>query len=157
MTVFELSKKIGKILASKKLKLSVCESCTGGMLGSILTRIPGSSRYFQGGIIAYSDKIKKEIVGVKAATLKNYGAVSVEVAKEMARGVRKRLRSDIGIGITGIAGPSGGTKRRPVGLVYISVSNRKHVFVKRFLFKGNREQIRKKTCREALFLLIHYI
>jgi len=157
MTVLELARRTGKTLIRKRLSLSVCESCTGGMLGSILTSIPGSSQYFLGGIIAYSDKTKKDIVGVRSVTLKNHGAVSVDVAKEMAQGVQKLLGSDIGLGITGIAGPSGGTKKKPVGLVYVSLSHKEHILVKRFLFRGKREQIRKKVCKAALLLLTRHI
>ncbi len=149
----KLSRDIGSTLVKKKLTLSVCESCTGGMLGSIVTQVTGSSKYFLGGVIAYSNEIKRKIVGVRSETLKKYGAVSAEVAREMAQAVRKKFRSDIGIGITGIAGPSGGSKEKPVGLVYISLSYKKIVFIKRLLFKGNRDQIRRKACNEALMLL----
>ncbi len=149
----KLSHTIGKILVKKKLTLSVCESCTGGMLGSIITQVPGCSRYFLGGIIAYSNEIKSRSVGVKSGMLKKYGAVSPEVARKMAQGVRRVFKSDIGIGITGIAGPSGGSKKKPVGLVYICLSYKRGIFVKEFSFKGNRDLIRKKACKAALFLL----
>ena len=148
---------VAKTLTRKKLTLSVCESCTGGMLGSIITQVPGSSKYFPGGIIAYSNEVKQKTVGVKLTTLKKYGAVSTEVAREMAQGVRKRFKSDIGIGITGIAGPSGGSKKKPVGLVFISLSYDKIIFVKKYLFKGNRDHIRKKACTQALVLLNHLL
>lgn len=153
MKLNDLSKTVGKLLTRKKLTLSVCESCTGGMLGGIITSIPGSSKYFIGGIIAYSDRIKRTCGGVKVATLKQYGAVSAEVARDMATGVRKKLKSDIGVGITGIAGPSGRTKKKPVGLVFIALSSKRNSIVKHFLFTGIRETIRKKACREALSLL----
>ena len=148
-----LAKIIGKLLTKKQMTLTVCESCTGGMLGSIITSTPGSSRYFVGGIIAYSDFIKKKIVGVKGSTLKRSGAVSAEVAKEMALGVRRKMMSDIGIGITGIAGPTGGSREKPVGLVYIGVAMKRKVFARRFLFEGGRQTIRKSACIEALGLL----
>ena len=144
-------------LTRKKLTLSICESCTGGMLGSIITQVPGSSKYFPGGIIAYSNEVKQKTVGVKPATLKKYGAVSAEVAREMAQGVRKRFKSDIGIGITGIAGPSGGSKRKPVGMVYIGIAYNKMIFAEKYLFKGNRDYIRKKACKQALVLLNHLL
>jgi len=153
MQLRNLSTKIGKLLRKKKLSLAICESCTGGMLGSVITSIPGSSKYFSGGIIAYSNDAKTGIVGVREDTLKKYGAVSAEVAVEMAKGVHKKLKSDIGIGITGIAGPTGSSKKKPVGLVYIAISQRRKITVKCFLFKGNRDAIRKKACKEALFLL----
>jgi PncC family amidohydrolase len=144
---------IGKLLLRKGLTLSVCESCTGGMLASSITGIPGSSRYFIGGIIAYSDDIKRMVVGVRAATLKRFGAVSKEVAQEMARGARYLMASDLCIAITGIAGPGGGTVQKPVGLVYIAVAVKKRVTVRRFFFKGGRHKIRKAAVNEALNLL----
>ena len=140
-------------LIKKKLSLSVCESCTGGMLGSIITSEPGSSKYFCGGVIAYSNEIKQRVVGVKQITLKIFGAVSAEVAREMARGVRKKFKADISISITGIAGPAGGSKKKPVGLVYLCVAVRHHVYVEHHIFKGSRNQIRKEACDKALRLL----
>ena len=153
----KLLNQIAKTLTRKKFTLSVCESCTGGMLGSIITQVPGSSKYFPGGIIAYSNEVKQKIVGVKPTTLKKYGAVNAEVVREMAQGVRKRFKSDIGIGITGIAGPSGGSKRKPVGMVYIGIAYNKRILAEKYLFKGNRDQIRKKACKQALVLLNHLL
>ncbi len=147
----------GKWLRRKRLTLSICESCTGGMFGSIITTIPGSSNYFKGGIIVYSNEIKKRIVGVKSLTLKKFGAVSRQTAQEMARGVRRITNSDISISITGIAGPGGGTKAKPVGLVYIAIADRKNTLVHKFMLTGGREQIRKKACVNALQLLIKFI
>ncbi len=152
--VSKLSQEIGSVLRKKRLTLSVCESCTGGMLGSIITRVPGSSKYFLGGIIAYSNDSKRRIVGVQSNELKQYGAVSPEVAGKMAQGVQSVFKSDIGIGITGIAGPSGGSKKKPVGLVYISLSSKKRILVKKLLLKGSRDQIRRRVCEKALSLLI---
>lgn len=152
-----LAKRIGRMLSKKNFSLSVCESCTGGMLGSIITEIPGSSEYFKGGIIAYSNELKKKIIGVKNKTLKNFGAVSRETAKEMALGLKKLTHSDIGISITGIAGPGGGTKDKPVGLVYIGVILNKKIMVEKNIFTGSRQQIRKKACEKALKLLIQML
>jgi len=143
---------IGKLLSKKQLTISVCESCTGGMLGSVITSIPGSSRYFVGGIITYSDGMKARVVGVKTTTLKRFGAVSAEVAQEMARGVQKKMAADVGVAITGIAGPGGGTAPKPVGLVYIAVAAKKRATVRRFLFKGGRQKIRKAAVNAALIL-----
>lgn len=140
-------------LIKKKLSLSVCESCTGGMLGTLITSEPGSSKYFCGGVIAYSDEVKQRVVGVRQATLRKYGAVSAEVAREMAQGVLKRFRANISISITGIAGPTGGTKKKPVGLVYLCVATRQHVSVENRVFKGSRNQIRREACDKALRLL----
>jgi nicotinamide-nucleotide amidase len=148
-----LARQIGKLLATKKLTISVCESCTAGMLGAAFTSISGSSKYFQGGFIAYSDTVKKKIVGVKARTLEHFGAVSAESASEMALGVKKKIKSDIGIAVSGIAGPGGGSKEKPIGTVYIAVAMKKTVTVKRFLFKGRRQTIRRSACKHALELL----
>lgn len=148
---------IARSLIKKKLSLSICESCTGGMLGSIITSEPGSSKYFCGGVIAYSDEVKQRVVGVRQATLRKYGAVSAEVAREMAQGVLKRFKADISISITGIAGPTGGTKKKPVGLVYLCVATRQHAAVENRMFKGNRNQIRKEACTKVLRLLKHLL
>jgi nicotinamide-nucleotide amidase len=148
-----LAKVIGKLLTERQMTLAVCESCTGGMLGSVITSIPGSTEYFVGGIVAYSDFTKKKIVGVKASTLNRSGAVSANVAKEMALGVKRKLMSDIGIGITGIAGPTGGSREKPLGLVYIGLAMKGKVIVRRFLFKGGRQTVRRSACKEALGLL----
>jgi PncC family amidohydrolase len=157
MKLNDLSKSVGKLLTKKKLTISICESCTGGMLGSIITSIPGSSKYFRGGIIAYSNEVKIKIVGVNPVTLRKYGAVSAIVAEEMAKGVRKKLKTDVGIGITGIAGPGGGTKEKPVGLVYICLIFKRKRFIKRLLLKGNRKKVREKSCEEALSLLRYFL
>lgn len=151
------SRSVDRLLIKKKMTIAVCESCTGGMLGSILTKTPGSSKYFVGGVIAYSNDVKHRIVGVKTETLNKYGAVSAEVAIEMAKGIRKITKSDIGIGITGIAGPTGASKEKPAGLVYISLSYKKMVCVEKFLFKRTREAIRKKACKVALTLLLRLL
>jgi nicotinamide-nucleotide amidase len=148
-----LARSIGKLLVKKQMTLALCESCTGGMLGAMITAVPGSSRFFVGGIIAYSDTTKKKIVGVKSATLKRFGAVSAEVAKEMASGVKTRMLSDVAIAITGIAGPSGGTKEKPVGLVYVGLAMKRRVRAFRFMFKGGRQTVRKSACKQALVLL----
>jgi len=141
------------LLIKKKLTLSVCESCTGGMFGSMITRVPGSSRYFSGGIIAYSNRVKESLAGVRCKTLKGYGAVSAEVAKEMARGVRRRFKTDLGIAITGIAGPSGGTSKKPVGTVYICIAEGHSVHTEHHIFIGKRDQIRKAACARAFRFL----
>ncbi len=153
----ELVKCAGRLLSKKRLSLSVCESCTGGMLGSMITSIPGSSKYFKGGIIAYSNEVKKNLVGVKEHTLKTSGAVSEQTARQMAQATRTIIKSSISISITGIAGPEGGTKEKPVGTVFIGITDNKKIKVYKFHFKGNRNQIRKKVCTQALKLLIDFI
>ena len=130
--------------------IATAESCTGGLLGALLTDRPGATDYYLGGVIAYQNRIKQTFLGVQAVTLKTYGAVSAETALEMARGVRKKLRADIGISITGIAGPSGGKKNKPVGLVYIALADAKQLRCERFIFSGNRLKIRTRAAKMAL-------
>ncbi|MGD9379790.1 MAG: CinA family protein [candidate division WOR-3 bacterium] len=153
MDLERLIQQIARLLKARKLTISVCESCTGGMLGAALTRVSGSSEYFLGGIIAYADAVKKKVVGVKARVLGRYGAVSAESACEMARGVQQRLQSDISVAVTGIAGPTGGSVEKPIGTVFIAIARDKGVRVRRFRFKGTRERIRRSACLRALELL----
>jgi nicotinamide-nucleotide amidase len=133
-----LEKTIGDLLRKSGMKISVAESCTGGHIGHMITSIPGSSDYFPGGIIAYENSIKENLLGVRTETLKNFGAVSEETVKEMAEGVRKKFKSDIGLATSGIAGPGGGTKEKPVGLVWIGISDNEGNIAKRFIFSKNR-------------------
>jgi len=147
------AKSVGRRLARRKMSLSVCESCTAGMLGAILTMTPGSSRYFFGGIVAYADRIKQNVVGVRRATLLIHGAVSAEACREMADRVRRRFRTDLGVAITGIAGPRGGSRKKPVGLVYVTVTGPDRTETARCRFAGNRHQVRIKACSDALELL----
>ncbi|CUS84398.1 amidohydrolase, PncC family, partial [Candidatus Kryptobacter tengchongensis] len=130
----ELEEVVGKLLAQKGLKLAVAESCTGGLIADRITNIPGSSRYFERGIVAYSNEAKIQILGVPEELIKIYGAVSREVAEAMAEGVRKISGADIGISTTGIAGPTGATPTKPVGLVWIGYSDKNETFAKEFRF-----------------------
>lgn len=145
-----INPRIDDLLLEKDLTISVCESCTGGMLGATITNIAGSSRYFLGGIIAYSDRVKKNVTGVSSGTLERYGAVSAQTAKEMAHAVKQRMKSDIGVAVTGVAGPGGGTAKKPVGLVYIAVAFREKMVVRRFLFAGGRQAVRRLSVQNAL-------
>jgi PncC family amidohydrolase len=151
-TVRDRARSISRRLARRGLSISVCESCTGGMLGTLLTEVSGSSRYFLGGIIAYADRIKEEVVGLSRTALRRHGAVSAETSWEMARGVRKIFRADIGVAITGIAGPRGGSRTKPVGLVYVTAAGPDRTETARCRFKGNRQEIRMKACWVALEL-----
>lgn len=144
-----LSESIGELLLKKKKSLAVAESCTGGALSAEITKISGSSRYFRGGLAAYHADIKRQI-GVSAYALKEGGEVSPRVAAELARGVRESFSSDFGIGITGIAGPGGGTKSKPVGLVYISIADARKVQVFKHEFWGSRAQVQEKTVKKSL-------
>lgn len=132
-----------------KLKLAVAESCTGGMLGERLTNIPGSSEVFLGGVIAYHNDIKKELLGVRAEDMERYGAVSEEVALQMAAGVRERTGADVGVSVTGIAGPGGGTPEKPVGLVWIAIQS-SDAKARRFHVVGDRIEIRQRAAQAAL-------
>lgn len=141
---------VGKQLTERRLTLAVAESCTGGLIAKRVTDIPGSSHYFVGGIVAYSNEAKVELLGVAEALIRRAGAVSPGVAEAMARGVRERLHADIGIGVTGIAGPSGGTPEKPVGLVYVGLDWKGDIRHKRFHIPGDRERVRELTTLLAL-------
>lgn len=134
-------------LKNRKLKFSGAESCTGGLLLGKLVGVPGSSAVLEEGVVTYSNFSKEKRLGVKSETLEKYGAVSFETAYEMARG----LETDIGVSITGIAGPDGGTEEKPVGLVYIGLKIKDNIIVNRYNFKGDRNRIREKTVLQALF------
>jgi PncC family amidohydrolase len=149
-----LLNKVSDILKKQHRTIATAESCTGGFIAHTLTNISGSSEYFDRGVISYSNTAKKELLGVPENILQRYGAVSTQTAQAMAQGIRTHARADIGLATTGIAGPTGGTKNKPVGLVYIAVATEKKVIVKRFLFSGNRLQNKKHTCTAALSLLL---
>ncbi|HQA06452.1 MAG TPA: competence/damage-inducible protein A [Syntrophomonadaceae bacterium] len=148
-----LSAVVGKLLDNRNRSLAVAESCTGGFLGKMITDIPGSSKYFWGGVITYSNQAKENLLGVRSATLQEYGAVSRETALEMAWGVKRLAGTDIGISITGIAGPEGGSEEKPVGLVYIALVGDNLEQVREMHFVGNRNGIRTLSAKSALDLL----
>lgn len=149
----ELSEVVGELLLSRGETLSVAESCTGGMLASSIVDVAGSSNYFLGGVVSYSNKAKEDFLGLPHILLKRHGAVSPEIAKAMAEGVRERFNSTYGIGITGIAGPGGATRNKPAGLVYIALAWEDSVRIKRFVFPGDRSSIRERSVVAALDLL----
>jgi PncC family amidohydrolase len=153
----ELLYKVSNELKKQHLTVATAESCTGGLLAHTLTNISGSSDYFKRGVVAYSNKSKTELLGVSEDILKQYGAVSKQTAEAMAIGIKVRSNTDIGISTTGIAGPTGGTKDKPVGLVYIGITILERVEVRKFLFKGDRIQNKDSTCNAALQLLIDNI
>jgi len=140
-------------LKKQRKTLSVAESCTGGQMSKLLTDIPGASDYFKGGVIAYSNEIKEYLVDVSKKTLKKHGAVSKQVAYELAKNIRLKFKTDYGISVTGIAGPQGGTKAKPVGLIYVGIANKNSVYTYELLLRGSRERIRNITAKKALFLL----
>jgi len=145
-----IEKVVGYLLAMGEATLAVAESCTGGRLGWRVTKVPGSSDYFLGGVVAYADELKKRLLGVKAGTLKRHGAVSAEVASEMAAGVRKKTGASHALSITGTAGPGGGTAEKPVGLVYVGVAWERGERVSEFRFPGGRGQVRERAAQAAL-------
>lgn len=144
---------IHKTLIKNKITLAVAESCTGGLLSAYLTQLSGSSKYFSLGIIAYSNKSKEELLGIPRSIIAKFGAVSNAVAELMAERVKKIAKADFGIGITGIAGPGGAVRNKPVGSVFIAINGRKERICKKLYFKGSRSQVRKKAALKSLQLL----
>jgi PncC family amidohydrolase len=139
-----------KLLLEKNQTLSVAESCTGGMIGKVITDISGSSQVFWGGFVLYSNDAKIKLAGVNSELLTTHGAVSSQTVEAMARGTNERCGTDYSIAVSGIAGPGGGTPQKPVGTVWIGLANGNKVDSRSFLFKGNREDIRNQTTEEAL-------
>jgi nicotinamide-nucleotide amidase len=129
---------VGRLLKSKRLTLCTAESCTGGYLAHMITSVPGSSDYYTGSVIAYSNRIKQEFLGVSEKSLSDFGAVSEQVVKEMAEGARQRFNTDFAVSISGIAGPEGGSIDKPVGTVWIAVASENHTITKKFMFGEHR-------------------
>ena len=146
----ELEDVVGQLLVSKGKTIATAESCTGGLIGDRLTNVSGSSGYYNGGIVAYSNEVKESEINVKKETLESVGAVSEETALEMANGIRKKFNADIGVSTTGIAGPNGGTDEKPVGLVYVGISSGKVEKVYRFRFTSHRKTNKLMTSQAAL-------
>jgi len=145
---------LGRLLVSRKLKLAVAESCTGGLAGHIITSVPGSSEYFNGSFVVYSNILKRKILRVPRPTLKKYGAVSAEAVTEMARGARKYGKADCGLAISGIAGPGGATGEKPVGLVWVAATlPDKKTMARQFLFSGDRDVIKTRAAYTAIDFL----
>jgi PncC family amidohydrolase len=148
---------IGQLLNQQHLTLATAESCTGGLIGHRLTKVPGSSDYFRGGIIAYANEIKERVLGVSHATLATHGAVSAETAIEMARGARCVLQTDLAVSVTGIAGPGGGTTAKPIGLTYIAVAAENYERVERFVWESDRSGNQQASSEAALQLVMDYL
>jgi PncC family amidohydrolase len=145
------------IMREKKLTLGMVESATGGLISHLITNIPGSSDVFQGSIISYSNEIKMKTVGVKAETLKKYGAVSARAAEDMASGGRKVLGVDICVADTGIAGPGGTAPGKPVGLFFLGLANKDGTFSRKHLFKGTRAENKQQAAQTALMWVKDYL
>ncbi|HEM61547.1 MAG TPA: CinA family protein [Chloroflexi bacterium] len=152
-----LDEQIAEILTQRGLTLAVAESCTGGLLGHRITSVSGSSAYFQGGVISYSNEAKERLLGVPLQTLVEHGAVSEETALAMARGARRLLATDLALSITGIAGPSGGTPEKPVGLTYIALAAEDAEVVEKHIWQGDRSQNKELSAEAALKLLLDYL
>ena len=153
-----LSLKIVKLLTKKKLKVSFAESCTGGLLASSITSIGGSSKVFNLGLVTYSNNAKVKILKVPKKTINKYGAVSHETCLSMVKNLSRISKSNISISITGIAGPNGGTKEKPVGLVYIGLKKGDKTIIKKNLFKNKRRiSIQKATVKEALKMVLNTV
>ena len=147
---------LGNLLRKLEMSLTVAESCTGGLLAHRITNVPGSSTYFAGGVVVYSDKAKEELLGVRHETLMEHGAVSEETAREMARGARERLDTDLAVSITGIAGPTGGTAEKPVGLVFIALAAADGERCQRRVWQGDRLENKNQSVEAALGMLLSY-
>jgi nicotinamide-nucleotide amidase len=148
-----LIRQIDKFLVKNSLTVSVAESCSGGLISRILTETPGSSRYFILGVVAYSNKAKEKILGIRHSLIVKNTAVSQEIAKEMAQNIRRLAKTDFGLGVTGIAGPTGAVPGKPIGTVFIAVSKKNKTSCERFLFSGKRSLVRKKAALASLRLL----
>jgi len=148
-----LEKAVVDLLAANALTVSTVESCTGGMLSARIINVVGVSEVYKSGFVTYSNKAKRKLVGVKKSTLQQYGAVSEEVARQMAEGAALLSKSDVAVSVTGIAGPDGGTPEKPVGLVYIGCTVSKKTTVIRCQFSGNRSKIRESSVAAALTLM----
>jgi len=149
---------VGELLCERGLVLATAESCTGGMIGEMITSVPGSSSYYAGGVISYSNAVKVAMLGVGEDVLEKHGAVSAPVAEAMAVGVLTRLEADIAVSTTGIAGPTGGGDEKPVGLVYIGLAAKDGVSrVQECRFEGNRSKVRMAASQAAFKMIQHYL
>jgi CDP-diacylglycerol--glycerol-3-phosphate 3-phosphatidyltransferase len=152
-----LARELGTLLSKNDFTISVAESCTGGLLGALITDQPGSSVYFAGGVIAYSDEVKREQLGVPAAALTRYGAVSREVAQAMAEGARSLFGTTLAVSVTGIAGPGPGGTDKPVGLTYIAIATARGTSVREYTFSGDRWSNRRQAAGQALRLAVEEV
>lgn len=150
----ELAQRVGELSRSASKTIALGESCTGGLVGHLITEVPGASAYLRGGVVAYSDTAKASLLDVPLATLKDHGAVSAQVAIAMATGARARFGADLAAAVTGISGPSGGTAQKPVGLTYVAVADASGTEVRRFQWQGERSANKLASARAVLDLLI---
>jgi len=150
----DLAARLGARCAALGLTVATAESCTGGLVAHLITEVPGSSAYLRGGIVAYADDVKRSALGVPREVLAAHGAVSAQVALAMAEGVRRVLGTDLGVAVTGVAGPDGGSEAKPVGLVYVAVAGLGAPDVRRFLWAGDRTANKRSSAEAALEMLL---
>jgi PncC family amidohydrolase len=150
---------LNEVLKKKKLKISIAESCSGGLISYNLTKLPGSSKYFIMGVVCYSNESKIKFLKVKKKTLLKYGAVSMETCKQMCENLLKISKSNIAVSITGIAGPGGGTVKKPIGLVYIGIATKQTIKINKFIYdkKLSRNNIQKETLKSKLKIINNHI
>jgi PncC family amidohydrolase len=153
-TLTALAADVGGRARTARVRLAVAESCTGGLVGHLLTETAGASDYFRGGLVAYADEAKQALLGVATETLADHGAVSAQVAVAMASGARERFGADVAAAVTGIAGPGGGTDAKPVGLTYVAVADDLGTDVRRYTWSGDRHQNKLASARATLELLL---
>jgi nicotinamide-nucleotide amidase len=149
----KLEREIGKFLREKGWRIGVAESCTGGLVCDRITNVSGSSNYFEGGMVTYSNESKEKHLGIPLEYIKQYGAVSSQVAKKMAQGVRKAFGTTFGLSTTGVAGPTGGTKRSPVGRIFIGLTDGRRTWVQKLDLKGDRRAVKEKAAEISLEFL----
>lgn len=149
-----LEARVGEVLRQRDLTLALAESCTGGLIASLVTDVPGSSDYFMASLVTYANSSKVALLGVSERTLREHGAVSEEAAREMASGARKVTGADVGLSATGIAGPGGATSRKPVGLVHFALDVRGEVTADKVVFPGDRQAVKRAAAEHALGMLI---
>ncbi len=147
---------VGQLLSATHWTLALAESCTGGLIAHRLTEIPGSSTYLDRGVITYSNRAKQELLGVSPTIVRKYGAVSAQVAEAMAKGIRKKSRVDLGVSVTGIAGPGGGSVKKPIGLVYMAIDGPRGCESQRCQFWGDRSEIKFRASQAALNMIRRY-
>ena len=149
-----LEARVGEALRRSKLTIALAESCTGGLVASMITDVPGSSEYFLASLVTYDNGSKTALLGVSEATLRDHGAVSEETAREMASGARRATGADVGLAVTGIAGPGGATSTKPVGLVHFALDVRGEVVADKLIFQGDRLAVKSLAARHALGMII---
>ena len=148
------AERLVSLLTARQMTCATAESCTGGGIGAAITSISGASAVYKGGIISYANEAKENLLGVKSEILAQHGAVSPETAAQMAQGARQRLKVDLAVSVTGVAGPTGGTPEKPVGLVWFGIASARGTFTEKHIFAGDRAAIRAATAEQAMELLI---